>query len=152
MPLTYVTGDPLLTRAQTLAFGHNAKAQIELSPLQNTLYQRYPTAFAAFRKQCRAGRLRGGDYWLWRETAPQLLFLIMRDTASGATRLRYVDSVILRLAQQYTQENIHSMALVLPQDDGERMETHLLLDRWLTTSRLPIVVYERYLPDVAAEG
>jgi hypothetical protein len=152
MPLTYVTGDPLLTHAQTLAFGHNTKAQNELSPLQNMLYQRYPTAFAAFRKQCRAGRLRGGDYWLWRETAPQLLFLIFRDSASGATRLRYVDSALLRLAQHYTQENIHSLALVLPEDDGERLETRLLLERWLITSRLPIVVYEGYLRDVAAEG
>lgn len=152
MPLTYVSGDPLLTKAQTLGFGYNIKAQIEQGAIQTALHQRYPTAFAAYRKQCRAGRITGGAYWIWRETQPHLLFLAFRDSASGATRLRYVDSALLRLAQHYGQDGVRSLALVLPDEAGERAETLLLLERWLGKSKLPIVIYETYLPHVAAEA
>ena len=68
MPITYVSGDPLLTRAQSLAFGHNAKGRSELGALEIILLHHYPAAFATYGKNCRSGRIKAGGLWTWRES------------------------------------------------------------------------------------
>ena len=151
MPLTTVTGDPLLTRAQILAFGHNAKARSESGALATLLMQRYPTAFAAYRKQCRAGRIGPGDYWLCMETVPRLAFLIVRETAVGATRYRHVQSVALKLARDYRLLGIESLAIAPLARSDEWAALLPLWSQWFARTALPVTLYAAYAPGVEAE-
>ncbi|MCC6803433.1 MAG: hypothetical protein IT319_11145, partial [Anaerolineae bacterium] len=66
MPITYLAGDPLLTRQPILAIGSNAAGRTETSLLATALLTRYPAALAAYGKLCRQGRLAPGAMWVWR--------------------------------------------------------------------------------------
>jgi hypothetical protein len=151
MPLTTVTGDPTKTRAQTLLFGHNARGKTELGTLETALLQRSPAAFAAYGKQCRAGRIKPGEVWVWRDSRPALGFMVVRESQVGATRLRYVQAALLRLARDYRLDGIKSAALAPLGSAAEWAEIRLLIDSILGRSRLPVVVYESYQPGVQAD-
>src|SRR5512145_2666697 len=101
MPLTTVSGDPLLTRAQMLAFGMNARGKTEVGALETRLLDYYPAAFASYRKQCHSGRIQPGAFWTWHESQPQLGFWVVRERPQGATRLRYVEAVVMTIARDY---------------------------------------------------
>lgn len=152
MPLQYVDGDPLLTRQQVLAFGYNAKGRTETGLLETRLHHLYPAPFATFGKQCRSGRIKTGALWLWRETKPALGFMIVRESAVGATRLRYIESVLLSLMRDHRLENIHSIAFAPIGTREEWSSIRPVIDYWLAKAPIPCVVYERYVPGVAAES
>lgn len=151
MSITFVSGDLLLTRAQVLAFGYNASGRTETGALEMALLNRYPAAFATYGKYCRAGRIKTGTMWLWRETKPALGFMVVRETAVGATRLRYVEAVAMTLARDYKLDNIRSVAMALPGSPLEAPSLKEILTHWLDKSSLPVVVYEHYIPNVQAE-
>ncbi len=152
MPITYVNGDPLLTRSQMLAFGYNAQGRTEVGPLATELLNRYPAAFATYSKQCRSQRIKAGQLWTWYETQPQLGFLVVRESSVGATRLRYVDGLALQLARDYQRNNIQSIAIAPLGDQAEWPPIKQILERWLQPVALPCTIYETYLPGVAAEA
>jgi len=152
MPLTYVTGDPLLTRAQVLAFGHNAKGRTETGALETRLLDLYPAAFATYGKLCRSERIRPGGFWVWRESIPNLAFMVVRESSVGATRVRFVESVVMTLARDYRLHGINSLALVRPCDGEEWPAIKQVVDYWLRSCPIPIVVYEGYEPGVRAES
>ncbi|MFN8449499.1 MAG: hypothetical protein U0521_13175 [Anaerolineae bacterium] len=152
MPLTYISGDPLLTQQPILAIGSNAAGRTETSPLAMALLTRYPAAFASYGKLCRQGRIAAGTMWVWRETKPALAFMVVRETPVGATRLRYVDGVVMALARDYARDNIRSIAIAPLGAAHEQAEIQAVFDRWLTKSSLPVIAYTDYLPGVAAEA
>ncbi|MBZ0297647.1 MAG: hypothetical protein K8L99_34135 [Anaerolineae bacterium] len=151
MPITYVSGDPLLTQQQILAFGHNAKGRTELGVLETQLLNLYPAPFATYGKQCRNERIKPGDLWLWRETQPMLGFMVIRESAVGATRLRHVEAVLLKMVRDYRLENIESVAFAPIGTREEWPALRPVVDYWLSSAPFPCVVYEQYLPGVAAE-
>ncbi len=151
MTLTFVSGDPLLTRAQVLAFGGNALGQAETGALETRLLDRYPTAFAAYRKACRAGKVKTGTLWLWRETQPALGIMVVRESAGGTTRLRYVEAIAMTLARDYRREGLHSLALAAPGAAADWPTLKPVIEYWLKDCALPVTVYEQYLPGAAAE-
>ncbi len=151
MSLTFVSGDPFLTQQQILAFGSNAAGRTETTPLATTLLTRYPAAFASYGKLCHQGRITPGMTWLWRESKPALAFLVVRETPVGATRLRYVDAVMMALARDYRRENIGSVAIAPLGADHESETIREVIERWLSQSALSVVVYTDYHPGVAAE-
>ena len=151
MPITYLSGDPLLTRAQVLAFGHNARGRTEVGTLETELHHRYPAAFATYSKQCRNGGISAGQMWIWRESQPMLGFMVVRASSVGATRLRYVESIALTLARDFRRDHIHSLAIALPASHEEWPHLKPVLDHWLGHSALPVFVYQQYLPGVQAE-
>jgi len=149
--LTYVAGDPLLTQAQTLAFSHNARGRAEVDPLHTALLDRYPAAFASFTKLCRHERIKPGEFWIWRDSSPYLMFVVARETAVGMTRARFVESAVLTLARDYRLHGLTSLAVA---PFGTALEWPLLkqiLDKWFTRLPLPVTVYEQYQPGVVAE-
>lgn len=152
MPITYLAGDPLLTGAQVLAFGHNARGRAELGALETELLQRYPAAFAAYGKQCRSGRIKAGQLWLWHESQPVLGFMVVRESSVGATRVRFVEAVALNLARDYAREGIRSIAIAPPGSREEWPNLKPVLEHWLGRAALPCYVYEQYLPGVQAEA
>ncbi len=151
MPVTFTSGDPLLTQAQVLAFGHNLKARTEVGPLETTLLNQFPAAFATYGKQCRSGRIQTGTFWVWRESQPHLMFMVVRESSVGATRLRFVESALMLLARDYRLHNITSVALMRPCDRKEWPALKPVVDYWLRGSPLPVVVYEEYAPGVRGE-
>lgn len=142
MPLTYTSGNPLQTTAQTLAFGHNARGRTELDPLATALMQQHPAAFAAYTRQCRQNRLKPGMIWVWRESKPWLMFMVVRDTGVGATRLRYVQSAVVNLAHDYRLQGIQSLAIAPLGSALESREMQVIFDYWLRNLALPITIYQ----------
>jgi hypothetical protein len=151
MPITYVSGDPLLTDAQILAFGHNVKGRTESGIFETLLLNHYPAAFATFGKNCRGGKIKTGSLWIWRESQPALGFMVVRESSVGATRLRYVEAVALGLARDFRLEGILSIAIAPLGDSLEWPTFKPVLDYWLDQSALSCVVYERYVPGIKAE-
>ncbi len=151
MPLTYLSGDPLLTTCQILAFGHNAKGRAELGALETRLHDLYPAAFATYGKQCRSERVRPGMWWTWREATPALGFMVVRESSVGATRLRFVESVLLTLVRDHQLENIQSIAFA-PVGTGEEWPLlRPVFDYWLSAVPFSCMVYTQYVPGLAAE-
>lgn len=105
-------GDPFTTTCQTLAIGYNACAQTEVSVFGQAIQQRYPSAFATFRRDAQRGRVRVGTVWRWAQDHPQLALLIVRESAVGITRTRYVQMVAHQLAHDYALLGIESLAIV----------------------------------------
>ncbi len=151
MAVIYVAGDPLLTSAQTLAFGYNAEGKTEVGGLGITLLTRYPAAFSSFSRQSRSGQVKPGGYWIWRDSKPQLMFLAIRQTPVGATRMRYVEAVMMTLARDHRLELLHSLAIAPLTTSPEWTAIKSLIDHWLGNCGLPVVVYNRYVPGVRAE-
>lgn len=151
MPVLFVSGDPLLTRAQTLVFGSNASGRAEVEPFHTALYDRYPAAFATYGKQCRGGRLKPGQVWLWSEAQPRLLFMIVRDTPASIVKLRHFEAALLLLARDYRLYGLHSLALLLPGQSLEQQLLKPLTQTWLESCPMPTVVYERYQPGVGSD-
>jgi hypothetical protein len=152
MPITYVSGDLLLTRAQTLAFGHNAKGRSELGALETLLLDHQPAAFATYAKNCRSKRLKPGTFWIWRESQPFLAFLVIRETSVGATRLRFVESALMTLARDYRLHSLTSLAIAPLASSLEWTALRPVVDYWLHACPLPVTVYEQYIPGVDAES
>ena len=142
MPITVVTGDPLTTQAQTLAFGFNAKGRVEVSGLETRLYDAYPSAFASFRKQCNSDRIKPGMLWMWREAQFNLLFLVVRESSVGMTRMRYVENVLMTIARDYPLYGLTSIALAPLGNKEEWVLLRPVVDYWLKAIPLPVAVYE----------
>jgi hypothetical protein len=150
LPITTVRGDIFLSRAQVLTFGSNASGAAEVTPLATDCAYCYPAAFSAFRKQVRAGRLRAGDWWLWRDAAPWLGLMVVRQHPGGATRPRYVEEAAQIIAHDWQREGINSLAIAPLGEPLEWPALRAVLDHWLGSIRLPVVVYEEHLPGVRA--
>jgi hypothetical protein len=155
MPLMWVDGDPLRTQAQTLAVAWNAAGRAQVGPFDTDLLTRYPSAFASFAKRARhaATAPRAGQYWLWRESLPQLLLLLVRDTPHGILRPRYVESALMLLARDYPLERLTTLAiapLTDPHDPAAPLY-HTLIETWLQPLPLRTVGYH-YRAGVAGEA
>lgn len=150
MPITYVTGDPLLTDAPVLAFGHNARGRTELGACETALMQQYPAAFAVYQRRCKQNKQRAGTCWLWTQAQPQLLFLTIRETAVGATRLRFVQAALLALARDYRLYGISGLAIAPLGSAYEQPDILPLVGLALAASALPVTVYTAYQPGSAA--
>ena len=151
MPVFSVSGDPLLTDCQVLAFGYNARGQSESRDEQILLHQTFPAAFATFKRQARKGNIIAGQVWQWNDNTPNLHFWVIRESPYGATRIRYVQSIIMGFVRDYELYNIHSLALVRPGNDIEYEEFLPLINQWLDPLPIPIMLYENFIPDEKAE-
>lgn len=143
MPITIVTGDPLTTHAQTLAFGFNAKGRVEVGGLETRLYDLYPAAFASFRKQCKSDRIKPGMLWLWREAQINLLFLVVRESSVGMTRMRFVETALMTIARDYPLYGLTSLAIAPLGTQEEWSLLRPVVDYWMKGCPLPVDVYER---------
>ncbi len=150
MTITFVRGDILLSRAPVIGIESNARGQHEDDPLTLEFRGRYPAAFAAFRKQARAGNIRAGTWWIWREATPWLALLVLREGNAGTTRLRYVEGIAQCIAQEWQQEGLRGLALARPGDPADWPAFRDVLLYWLGSSPLDIVIYESWAPGIQA--
>jgi hypothetical protein len=141
MPIEWLHGDPLTTTAQTLAFGWNARGRIEVGMLETRLHTTYPTAFAAFGKAARNGRLKAGDVWVWSESRPRLAFLVVRESNVGATRERYLESTFLTLGRDHRLYGVETLALAPLVTALEWPAFQSVLTYWFGRGALPVSAY-----------
>lgn len=151
MPLITVSGDPLLTDCQVIAFGYNARGQSESRDEQIRLYQTYPAMFSVFRRQARKGKIKSGTVWQWNETSPNFALWVTRESPFGATRIRYVQSIVMNFVRDYQLYDIRSLALIRPGTPIEYEELYPILEQWLNPLPIPIVLYETYEAGVKAD-
>jgi hypothetical protein len=151
LPIHYTSGDPLLTRAQMLAFGHNARGRAELGPVETALLQQYPAAFSRYTRHCRSGRIPTGGYWLWTMSRPQLVFLTVRASSVGATRLRYVQSALLALARDAHLHRIASLAIAPLGNAYEWPEMWPIIETWFGRAPYTVIVYRQLAAGQAAD-
>lgn len=142
MPITMMSGDLLSTAAQTLAFGFNAQGRIEVGALETRLYDAYPAAFAGFRKQCNSGRIKPGMLWMWREAQQNLLFMVVRESSVGMTRMRFVENAVMTIARDYPLYGLSSIALAPLGGKEEWAMLRPVVEYWLHTCPLPIAIYQ----------
>ncbi len=143
MPIKIVTGNPLTTQAQTLAFGFNAKGRVEVGGLETRLYDLYPAAFASFRKQCKSERIKPGMLWLWREAQINLMFLVVRESSVGMTRMRFVETALMTIARDYPLYGLTSLAIAPLGTQEEWSLLRPVVDYWMKACPLPVDVYEK---------
>jgi len=151
MPILTVTGDPLLTRCQVLAFGYNTRGQSESRDEQIRLYQTFPAMFSVFKRQARKGKVKSGDIWRWNETTPNFHLWLIRESPFGATRIRYVQSIVINFVRDYQRYDIHSLALIRPGNIIEYEEFKPILYQWLDPLPIPIVIYETMAIGIQAD-
>jgi hypothetical protein len=151
MPVSFCQGDIFLTRAQTIAVGLDALGRLEVSPLFAALGDRYPVFVSDCRRRGRSGGLVPGAIWAWREGTPWLVGMVVRESPHSATRLRYVEAVLLNLCKNWQHEGLHSLALMRFIEGEEWRAMRELVVRYLEPLALPVVVYESYCPGVVAD-
>jgi len=152
MTIERVRGDVFLTHMQAIAIGIDSAGRLGTSALFTALHDRCPVFVSECRKQGRAGTLRPGTVWIWREAVPWVAGLVVRDTPQGATRLRYVETAMLHLSRNREQEGLLSLAVMRLGDDTEWPAVRRIVELYLGQLGLPAVVYEDYLPGIAAEA
>jgi hypothetical protein len=151
MPLKFVSGDPLLTKCDMLAIAHNAKGRTEVDVLAMRLMREFPTAFSSYVQRCRRDKQKGGDLFFWIDTKPKLLFLTVRDSSVGATRLRHVQKCLMTIARDYKLYHMKSLALIPIGTPYEQLEIKPLYETWFSKMTLPVIVYENYQDSVQAD-
>ncbi|MCD4685378.1 MAG: hypothetical protein K8S97_05540 [Anaerolineae bacterium] len=152
MPHTFVQGDILLTRAGAIAVGIDAAGRLGTDPIYTTIRDRYPVFVSECQRHGRADALLPGSLWVWREGTPWIIALVVRETPQGATRLRYVEAALLKLMQQWEQEQLSSVALLRLSTDEEWPQLRNVVGHYLDLMQREIVVYDQYLPGVDAEA
>lgn len=151
MPIQFVSGDPLLTQCQTLAIGHNRLGRTENTPLSMQMMHQYPVAYANYERQCKKQAQASGTLFLWTQSRPQILFLTVRDSSVGATRLRHVQSCLMTLARDYLRYNIRSLALAPLGDNDTQADIQQLLLTYFEKSKLQVVTYQNYQAGIKAD-
>lgn len=151
MPLKFVSGDPLLTQCDVLALPHNARGQTETDALAGHLMRQFPAAFSSYVQRCRRDKQPGGELFHWMQTKPRLLFLTVRDSNVGATRLRHVQKCLVTIARDYKLHGIRSLALAPLGSAYERVEIRPLYETWFKNLALPVVIYETYQEGLKAD-
>ena len=141
MSITFSTDNPLATSADALALGHNRKGQTELVPMTQQLMRTFPAAFAAYTRRCKKDRQKAGDLFYWTQSTPRLLFLTVRDSSVGATRLRHVQKALMTLARDYRYYNLTSVGIIALGDRYEQAEITPMYETWFSKSDLKVIVY-----------
>jgi hypothetical protein len=152
MTVTFTKGDIFLTRCQAIGVGISANGRLGVSPFHTALHDRYPVFISECGRRGRAGTLTSGALWVWREGSPWLAGLVIQDTPHAAIRLRTVEAALLNLWKDAPHEGLHSLALMRFGDDSEWNAVRRLLDETLSRHSLPVIVYDDYVPGVAAES
>ncbi len=142
MSITFVRGNLFLTGAQAIAVGLNASGRLDASPIFTALHDRCPAFISDYHRRGRAAMLAPGDVWVWHESQPWLVGMVVRDTPQGATRLRYVETAMLNLYHNWEREGLRSLALA-PLSEGEEWPpVRDVLQQYLSRIALSVTVYE----------
>lgn len=151
MSWTIVKGDIFLTHAHAVAIGLNATGRLGVEPVYTALRDRHPVFVSECHKRGRAGLLDPGSIWIWREADPWIVGLVVRETVSGAARLRHVETAMLNLYKDWEREGVRSLALMRFDSADEWPGVRAIVQQYVAQMVLSVIFYDDYLPGVAAE-
>jgi hypothetical protein len=143
MSVTFVQGQIFSTGAHAIAVGLNAVGRLPVSTFYTDLADRYPVFVSEFHRRSRTGDQMPGDMWVWRESSPWLVALIVRETLRSATRLRYVEAAMLNLYKNWEREGLRSLAVMQLADRTEWLAARGILHQYLDTLPLLVQIYEQ---------
>ncbi len=152
MSHTIVQGDIFLTRAGAIAIGIDAAGRLGTAAIYTAIRDRYPVFVSECHRRGRMDILQPGSLWVWRESTPWIIGLVVRETPQGATRIRYVEAALLKLMQQWEQEQLSSVALLSLGTDEEWPQLREIVVHYLDLMRQSITVYDHYRPGVYGES
>lgn len=147
-----VPGDVFQTDLQAIAIGLNANGRLGTSPLYTVLHDRYPVFVSAYHKRTRAEALALGTVWIWQDSHPWIVGLIVRETPQGATRLRYVETAMLNLVKDWERLGLRSLAVAPLANTDEWSAARQIVEHYGAQMALPIVIYSAYVPGIAGDN
>lgn len=149
MPIHFVKGDICLTGAQSILLGLNARGQADVNPLETTLRDQHPVFFSEYRRMARNNAL--PTLWVFRESQPWFIGVVLRDSARGIVRLRLLEQALTTLRLEWQREGLESIAVAPLGDELEWPALKGLLEELLIYIPIPIFVYEEYIPGQKAD-
>lgn len=145
-------GDIFRTSAQVAAIGLNAAGRLDHSPLHTALHDRYPVFVSDYRRRGNAGHLAPGDLWVWRESSPWIIGLVVQETPHGIARGRYVEAALLNLVKRWEQEGLHSLAIMRLGDHQDWPHLRAIVADHLAMVPVPVWIYDDFQPGINAEN
>ena len=76
---------------------------------------------------------------------------LVRQSAYGATRIRYVQSIVMNFVRDYQLYHIQSLAIIRLGTQLEYEEFEPIFQQWLAPLPIPIVIYDGYEQGVKAD-
>ncbi len=158
--IRYVSGDILMSNAQSVAHGVAPNDDFGQG-LAHTLRESLPAMYKDFRHYCQAQHPKAGGLWTWGGTdGIRLVALFTQEAAyehgakPGKANTSNVNHALKALASECKKEGWTSLALPrLATGVGglDWNEVKPLIEHHLADLGIPVIVYETYRPDHAAE-
>lgn len=153
-----VSGDILLSRAHALVHGVAPHDDFHTG-LALALRERWPAMYRDFRHWCRQHNPACGEVWCWGGPNVRIVALLTQEPAArtgqhpGRASITHVNHALRNLRQAVVKEAYTSLALprIATGVGGlDWQEVRPLLAKHLDDLGIPIYVYSRYEPGVAA--
>ncbi len=158
--IRYVSGDILMSNAQAIAHGVAPNDDFGQG-LAHTLREFLPAMYKDFRHYCQSQHPKEGGLWTWAGAeGPRLVALFTQEGAyghgakPGKASVANVNHALKALAKECRREGWISVALPrLATGVGglDWDEVKPLIEHHLGDLGIPVIVYETYRPNVAAE-
>ena len=111
-----VTGDILLSEAQTIAHGVSPNDHFN-SGLALTLREAYPAMYKDFRHHCHTAHPKSGEAWLWKGPDKKIVSLLTQEAPitensnPGKASIIHVNHALRNLVKMIEKERLDSVAL-----------------------------------------
>lgn len=148
-----VTGDILLTNAQTIAHGVGVNDDFK-SELAASLRQLWPAMYKDFRHFCQGKRPKCGTLWVWQGTdGRRVINLFTQEPPEqkgdhpGPAHVEFVNRALGDLRQYIVEEKVPSIALPRLATGVGRLEwsqVQPLIKKHLGDLKIPVYVYATY--------
>ncbi|AVP97459.1 Appr-1-p processing protein [Ahniella affigens] len=158
--IRYVSGDILLSDAKAIAHGVAPNDDFGQG-LAHTLRDNLPAMYKDFRHFCHTQHPKSGSLWTWGGAeGPRIVALFTQDGAyghgakPGKATTAHVNHALKELAKEVRQEGWTSLALPrLATGVGglDWQEVKPLIEHHLGDLGIPVLVYETYRPQQAAD-
>lgn len=157
--IRYLSGDILMTQAKAIAHGVSPNDDFGQG-LAHTLRENFPAMYKDFRHYCHTQHPEAGGLWTWGGAeGPRLVALFTQNSAyehgakPGKASTANVNHALKALAKEVRHEGWTSIALprIATGVGGlEWSEVKPLIEHHLADLGIPVIVYETYRPNIAA--
>lgn len=146
--ITYLTGDVLFSKCQTLVNPINCKGAMGKG-LALRFKKRFPGMYEKYKDYCNRGLISPGKLWLYKGKENWVLNFPTKDDWRNPSKEEYIISGLEKFLQTYEDKGIKSIAFpLLGTGEGglDRTTIVQLLDNYLSRCEIPVEVYTGYVP------
>jgi hypothetical protein len=119
---------------------------VEVNPLETLLRDQYPVLFSEYRRMGRNEEFTPGQVWFFKDSQPWFVGVMIRETANGVSRLRFLEQAMVTLGHTYQRESLRSLAVAPMGSDWEWVGLKAVLQEYLHPLPIPVFLYEAYVP------